>query len=268
MNVVKKMTSILLHVVIPVMGLGQLYYPQTIPYLSSAKLGEHFTNALNASYNPTVVPYLNSFEASFFAEKKFLADINLILLSIAIPINNNGIAFMFQHFGNTDFSERTSGLNYGKDLGRINMGILFRHINIKIRGATSSSCFQTGLAASMKLSANVYGGIKVIHPVNVSSGKMKTASAYSFILGWESSSVAYAGIELMKQEDRALSVVFTLQYQFAEKYYGGLNWNTFGHQPFICLGWKVNSFIIEAGSGYHAVLGPSPTISFMYKKKK
>ena len=57
MIVVKKITLIILYVVfLSIAVFGQLYYPHTIPYLSSAKMGEHFTNALNASFNASVIP--------------------------------------------------------------------------------------------------------------------------------------------------------------------------------------------------------------------
>lgn len=266
---VRKIQSILIYVVCPALMCGQSqYYPSTIPYLSSAKIGENFINGMNAAYNPSLIPYLKSLEAGMYAEKKYLTDINLLLLTICAPFNNNGVGLMFQHFGNSIYNERITGLNYGKNFGKIKVGILFQSIRVKIQGSPPSSFIQTGVTSTLKISDNVFWGINILNPwFNAKAGrdKLHGATSFSLIIGWQASSVAYAGLESKKEEGRPLSVLFTLQYHFAEKFSGGLNWNTSMNQPYVSIGWQLKMLWIEAGCSYHSVLGPSPTISFIFK---
>lgn len=206
-----------------------------------------------------------------YSEKKYLTDIDLFLLTICIPFNNNGMGLMFQHFGNSIYNERITGINYGKNFGKMNVGLLFQNIRVKIQGSPPVSLIQTGISSTLKISDNFFLGINIINPrfySKVGKDKLQGASSFSLILGCQASSVAYVGLESKKEAGRPLSVLFTLQYHFAEKFSGGFNWNTSSNQPYVCIGWQSKLFLIEAGSGYHSVLGPSPTICFIYKRNR
>ena len=269
---VRKLKVILIYILCPAFLYGQLqYYPATIPYLSSARFNEKFVSCMNASYNPSLIPHLKTLEAGVYSEKKYLTDIDLFLLTLCIPFNNNGVGLMFQHFGNSIYNERISGLNYGKNFGKINIGLLFQNIRVKIQGSPPISIIRTGISSTLKISDNFFSGINIINPrfnSKKEKDKLHAAASFSLVLGWQVSSVAYAGFESRKDEGRPLTVLFTLQYHFAEKFKGGFNWNTYSNQPYVCLGWQSKLFLIEAGSSYHSVLGPSPTICFIYKKSK
>lgn len=266
----RKLQWILINIICPVIIYGQSqYYPLTIPYLSSARIGEKFISGMNASFNPSLIPHLKSLEAGVYSEKKYLTDFDLFLLTVSIPFSNNGVGLMLQHFGNSIYNERISGLNYGKNFGKITAGLSFQSIRVKIQGSPPVSIIHTGISSTLKISDNFFSGINIINPrFNAKAGmdKLHGAASFSLIIGWQASSVAYAGLESKKEEGRPLTVLFTLQYQFAEKFTGGFNWNTYSNQPYFCIGWQSKLFLIEAGSSYHSVLGPSPTICFIYKR--
>lgn len=264
---------IIIYFICPAFICGQSqYYPQTIPYLSSAIIGEKFVSGMNAAYNPSLIPHLKRPEAGMYSEKKYLTDIDLFLFTTCIPFNNtNGVGLMFQHFGNSNYNERIFGLNYGKNFGKINIGLLFQSIRLKIQGSPPISIIQAGISSTLKISDDFFSGINIINPrFNPKAGKdkLQTAGSFSLILGWQASSVAYAGFESKKEEGRPLTVLFTVQYRFAEKFSGGFNWNTSSNQPYLCIGWQSTLFLIETGCSYHSVLGPSPSICFIYKKRK
>lgn len=267
---VKLFQSILIYISFPSLLYGQSpYYPLRVPYLSSAKIGDNFTNAMNAAFNPSVIPYLNNIEGGLYAEKKFMTETDLLLLTVCAPFNNNGITLLFQHYGNPAFSERIMGVGYAKNFGKINAGILFQSVNVKVQGLSGDSFFQTGIFSTIKLSETVFSGIAILNPAlskKPEKDKLHAASSYSLTIGWQPSGITYAGMESKKEDGRPLSVIFTLQYQFAEKFYGSMNWTTSGNQPFVCFGWKLFPFVVETGVSFHNPLGASPSISLVYKK--
>ena len=250
---------------------GQLYYPASVPYVASAKIGEHYINTLNCARNPSLVPYIANTEAAIYSEKKYLTDINLLMIAVSAPFKTNGVSFGFQHFGNTLFNEQAVSLSYGKSFGNINAGLIFEWIRVKFQGLeTRRSFLQTGLFSTIRIGENVFAGINILNPriiVKSAETEIHPASSFSLILGWESSDVAYAGLESKKEEGRPLSVVIVLQYHFAAKFYACLNWNTAANQPYSAIGWRLNDFVFEAGCSYHAALGASPSICLIYKKR-
>ena len=249
---------------------GQLYYPASVPYIASAKIGEHFINTLNCARNPSIVPYIKNIEAAVYSEKKYLTDINLLMIAVSAPFKSSGVSLSFQHFGNSLFNEKTINLSYGKSFGNINAGLLFEWLHVKFQGLeTGLSFLQTGLFSTIKIGENVFAGINILNPriiVKSAETEIHPASSFSLILGWQSSDISYVGVESKKEEGRPLSIVFVLQYRFAGKLYASLNWNTAANQPYSAIGWKLNDFVLEAGCSYHAALGASPSFSLIYKR--
>jgi len=245
------------------------YYPYSSPYLSSAKSTENFVNALNAAFNPSLIPFIKNLQAACYAEKKYLTDINALLFTVCAPFNGNGLSLTFEHFGNMLFSEKTFGCGYGKSFGPINAGLFFQYIVVKIQDDESVSFIKGGIASSIKLTDNVVAGLRIADPgffTKKETTKIRAASSFALSLGWEASSEVYAGIESLKYRGRPLSVIFSMSYRFAENFTCALNWDTYSNQPFTALAWKVKQLIIEAGCSYHSLLGASPLFSILYNK--
>ena len=243
----KRLHAIVISFLFQSMLFGQLYHPASVPYIASAKIGEHFINTLNCARNPSVAPYIKSIEAAVYAEKKYHTDINLLMIAVSAPFKSNGVSFSFQHFGNTLFNEKAISISYGKSFGNINAGLLFEWIRVKFQGLeTGRSFLQTGLFSTIRIEENVYAGINILNPrfiVKPGENDTHPASSFSLTLGWQSSNIAYVGMESKKEEGRALSVVFVLQYHFAGKFYASLNWNTAANQTYSSIGGRFNDFV-------------------------
>jgi hypothetical protein len=256
------------HITIPALC-QNTYYTYAAPYLLSANAGGNFTNSLNASFNPSLIPFIKNLEVAAYAEKKYLTDINIILLSVCAPFNNNGISLTFQRYGNILFNENTFGLSYGKSIGTVNLGVLFQHIRLKIQDAGSVSLIKAGIACSMKVAENVFVSWRIINPDLFSKAgvsKVHSASLFSLSFGYEASPEVYAAFESLKEKDRPLALIFSLHYRLAEKFVFALNWNTYTNQPYTAVSWKQKLVTIEAGCSYHSTLGGSPTLSFLFQK--
>jgi hypothetical protein len=246
-----------------------VYYPVGMPFYFSANAGEKFTNALNAAANPSLVPGINNIQAAVYAEKKYLTDINLLILTVCAPFSGNGVSLMFQRFGNSLFNENVIGLGYGKRIGSFSAGVLFQHIKVNVAGEKRASFIRAGVTSTYEIDENVFFGFTVINPqllAKVKSAKLHAASSFSLMLGWEATADVYAGFEFRKDEAQPLSLIFTLQYRLKENLVCSLNWNTWNHQPFASLSWVQQQVTVEVGCNYHNTLGASPTVGIVYKK--
>jgi hypothetical protein len=246
------------------------YYQYAAPHLSAANSTENFSNALNAAFNPSLIPFIKTIEVACAAEKKYLTDINVLSAAICAPFNGNGILFMFQRYGNMLFNDNTFELAYGKNFGAVNTGIFFRSIQVKINEDKKASLISAGISSTIKISETVFVACAISNPrlfTRSGENSIRPASSYSLSLGWEASNEVYAGIESQKDEGRPLSLIFALHYRFAEKFTSALNWNTYSNQPFASISWQQDKLVIEAGCSYHPTLGASPAISLFYRKR-
>jgi hypothetical protein len=247
-----------------------VYYPISIPNLYSAKIGEAVNNTFISAFNPAMITFSKGFETGLFCEKKYmLEDVDLVVFSACASFGNNGFALLAKHFGNNDFYERIAGLNYGKSLGRLNIGMMVQYVNVKAGNGHNEAMIQAGFSSILKISHTHFAGIKIINPRIFGINPNKTIHAASSVylgFGWQASELVYVGIESIKEEDRPPAFIFSLQYQFHQKLSAGFNWSTPGNLPFLSAGWKLKNVKIEAGCSYHMYLGPSPSITLMFKK--
>lgn len=248
-----------------------LMYPYTTANISSARFAECCIHPFVVVANPATAPFMNSFEATMYAEKKYSTDLNVLSLSAGASFNGNGIAILLQHFGNMVYSEKIAGLSMGKRLGRVNAGFSVQHINVNIPGIAKAGYWHTILAATFGVADNVTTSVRLINPdiyFSLKSREMRPAAGYSLGFGWEISPVVYTGMEYTKQEAEPMSVTFHLQYQFATNLFAALTWSTFSNQPYLCAGWSVGSMQVSAGCSYHSSLGMSPAVMLLYQRKK
>lgn len=242
------------------------------PYTSNitaARFSPSFNNPMVAVLNPAMIPYIKGFEAALLSEKKYMTDINLLLISAALSFDNSAVGILFQHYGTNEYSERIMGAVYGKQLGRIAIGIGVQHVGIDILAHGTAGYIQSTASTLININDNTTASIKILNPnsfISTKKDSLRTASGYSFGIGWQASPGVYAGIESLKMEGRPLDVIINIQYVFAPDLSAAITWSTGTNQPFLCFGWSVRNLKIEAGCSYHAALGPSPAIAMYYTK--
>ncbi|MBL7699687.1 MAG: hypothetical protein JNK79_16085 [Chitinophagaceae bacterium] len=272
MIVLRKIFVILISAAVHPGASGQsLFYPYTPVNILSARYCQKFHNALVAASNPATTTYIHSLEAGVYAGKKYMTDINTLMVAAAMSFDNNGAGLLFQYAGIPEYSERTVGVFCGKRLGKMNIGIGLNYINIVARGQGSARFLQTVVSSILNFTDDVATSVRIFNPnffMSPKENSLRPASAFSFGFGWQASPQVYAGIETLKEEKQSLAVIFNLQYEFTGTISSSLTWSTAGNEPQVSIGWKQKAIKIEAGGGYHAALGVSPFVSFLYQKGK
>ena len=113
--------------------------------------------------------------------------------------------------------------------------------------------------------------MQITNPGIFSSGKkesLRAPTVFNMGFGLQVSEQVYTGLEIKKEEGRSMQSVFALQYWPHDKIVTKLGWSTGNNQPYFTIGWMLNQFSIETGCSYHAALGITPSVSFIYSNIK
>lgn len=248
-----------------------LYHTYTPVHILSANYSERFTNPLIAGINPAMTPYIDGFGAATVMEEKYQTNLHSLIVAVGFEFHNSGIIVALEHFGNVDYCERSVGASFGKNLGKVNLGMNVKYTTVKVTGFSPNHFIQHSFATAIKVTESVTATAMITNAnffVLQSTDEVRPASGYSLGLGWQVSSLVYAGIEYFKREHEPLNVVVDLQYVFAHDLSAMLNWTTASNQPYLNITWTYGNITVGAGCSYHSSLGISPAITMSYSKRK
>lgn len=246
-----------------------LYHTYTPTHILNGNFSERFSSSLTGMGNPALTPSINGFEVASVAEKKYSTDINSLIITGGLKFHNNGLNISVQHFGNSDYSEKTFGAAIGKNLGKINVGVAIKYTSVNITSLASTHFIQSTFASVIKITESVAASLVLNNPnffIFKSIEVVRPASGFSLGFGWQVSPLVYTGIEYIKSEQQPLSVVLNLQYEFAKDLSAMLNWTTANNQPYVNISWRYSAMKFGAGCSYHSSLGISPAITMLYQK--
>lgn len=240
-------------------------YPVNIYWLSAAQYDPGLTTPASFAVNPSVNTSMKGFSCSIYSEKKFMLEgLNLLVFSCMTARSESAGGVNFQYFGNPAYNEMQAGINYGKSLGKINIGVAINYSVTGVAGMKKQTAINTCFATTWKLLDNIYTSVQLINPSVLQGGGKGGAPAYKLGLGYKPSSNTYTGFEVIKEEDKPPQVLVVLHYYVSRKFFTRIGFNTGLAQVYFGIGWKLKDFGIEAITSHHAVLGFSPAILFTY----
>ena len=200
-----------------------LHHTYTPTHILNGNFSEPFSSSLSGTVNPAVTPFIKRFEVAGVAEKKYSTDITSLIIAAGFKLQNNGLNISLQHFGNTDYSEKTIGAAIGKNLGKANIGLAIKYTSIDITSLSATHFIQTAFASVLKVTESLAGSIVLTNPnffILKSTEVVRPASGFSLGFGWQVSPLVYTGIEYIKREQQPLIIVLNLQYAFASDLVG------------------------------------------------
>ncbi len=242
-------------------------HPVNSYWLSAGQYGPDFTTPVSFAANPAATPLAEGFSCSVYSEKKFMIDgLSLMSFSGMFARSRSAMGVQVQYFGNPGYNELQTGINYGRSLGKINIGAGLSYNSLTIAGFEKKSAISIQIATTWELSENIYTGLQIINPRISQSEKMQTASIYKMGFGYRHSAYVYTGFEFFKEEDKPPQVMVAIYYRFARSFFARAGFISGSSQLFCGAGWRWRHLRIEIVSCQHAVLGASPGILFTYQK--
>jgi hypothetical protein len=243
-----------------------------LPYLYAALYSKEVHDPYTMAYNPATLPHLKGFAAALYSEKKYMIKgLNHVVLTAAYGANSHNMSVLVQRFGNPDYNESRIALNYGKCLGNINIGALIHYHTFSITGNATASLINGGFSTIWNVSEKVFACIQFTNPGifgSVNKNKLRAPAVFNMGFGFQISEQAYTGMEIKKEEGRAMQVLFALQYGPYERVVTKFCWSSGNHQPYFSISWKIKNIRLESGCSYHPVLGLTPSVSFVYSNTK
>jgi hypothetical protein len=249
----------------------QIFYPARASYLSAAQYAPETANAFTATLNPATLPFINNFTAGIASEKPYmLSELQLILLTAATNIHGNGVSGLFQYSGNPSFNQKLFSLNYGKSLGKVNVGAIFRYHLLNFSGSASMGTVEFGFSSLWHIADNVYTSFTITNPYFLFQDKntIHAAGSSQMGIGYQASDKVYLGFEIDKEEKTKAHSLMMVSYRFEDKFYAKIYWSTGNNQPYFSTGIQLKNFKLEVGCSYHSVLGPSPCVAMYFEKQR
>jgi len=254
-------------------GSGQsVRYPVASKYAGMGAYSLNFVDPLSVLSNQAALANVQSVSAGICGEKRFLLDeLGLYSLSLCIPLSFGGVGFSTQYFGYEAFNETQIGIGYGKSLGKIDIGIQINLHALKISGYGNDMLVNFEAGAIFHINEQLHAGFHVYNPSGSKFGKdhlEKLSSAYSGGFGYEASEKVFVSAQIIKEEDKPVTINAGMQYVFEKKFFARLGLYTETTNLYFGIGLKWNFFRIDVTASHHPQLGFTPGVLLVFEGKR
>ena len=250
-----------------------LRYGLTMPYVSGSAYSVKQSDPLSFTGNQAALAQLQTAGAGIYTERRFMLSENTIYCVTAAfksSLGNFGIQGNYSGFIN--FNDHKIGLAYGRSLGtKLDLGVEFNYSGYSIPGYASGSALNFEIGAILHLTEKLNAGLQVYNPVSGKPGKFndeKLASAYKFGLGYDASDNFYVTTELVKEENKNINVIGSIQYHLSKVFFAkaGFQSDTGSGFAGFGVGWK--NLRLDLTGNYHPQLGFSPGLLLIVNFKE
>jgi hypothetical protein len=224
--------------------------------------------------NQAGLAWLKSVTAGLAYENRFLlADISMQDVGAAIPFRFGTVGISIARNGNNLYNELHGGIAYARKFGKaFSMGVQFDYGRLHLAGDYGSKSYiscQIGMIYRPDRQFTL--GVHILNPVPVKiidqPGEYLPAGI-TLGLAWELSDAFLTTIEIEK--DLLNLPVFRggAEYHFSKPLYARIGLSTNPVSFSFGFGIETGRFAFDFASGYHPLLGFSPSGSLVYSFKK
>ena len=244
-------------------------YPLAARYTAMGAYSKNFADVLSTTSNQAALVNIRAISAGVYAEKRFfLKELNVYSIGICLPISFGVLGMSAKSFGYSEYNETQIGIAYGKALGNIDIGIQFNYNSFRIPGYGNDDVLNIEVGSLFHISEQLYAGIHVFNPTGVKFGNNNNeelASVYRAGLGFEASKKVFLCAEVIKEEDKPVTINAGFQYAFAEKLVARLGLFSETTTLYFGIGFQWNQFRMDITSSYHPQLGFTPGLMLLFK---
>ena len=251
-----------------------LRYFQGLPYTTLSAYSIKQNDAFSFTGNQAALAQTKVGGLGIAGERRFMLDENsLYAVALALPTKDMGnFGISAQYSGFSDFNENKIGLAYGRKLGdKLDIGAQFNYYGYKIPAYTNANSinFEAGIIMHVLPKLNV--GVHTYNPVGGELRKIdgeKLAYVHKAGVGFDATDNFYVSAEVIKEEDRPISVTGGMQYQFKKQFFARAGFISETGSAYAGAGIAWKTFRLDVASGYHPQLGLSPALMLIYNFKE
>lgn len=241
-------------------------------YLTTGAYSTHFTDAFSFTSNPACLGSENVFLFGLLAERKWmLKELDNYTLAVSGHLAKGGFGVALQYSGDADYNEQSLELAYGKNLGKIEMGIRFDYLSDKAAGYAGSNFGSSGIGMRFHVTEKLISGWEIGLPVFGKTGETNTERGPQFFrmgFGYEWNDNLFMAIQVEKISGLPMNTICSIEYQYDQQFFFSFGINTNAGSPFFKTGWKKNRLCIQLYTVYEPVLGFSPGLLLLWSNKK
>jgi hypothetical protein len=223
-----------------------------------------FSDALSMINNPAALVSGKSFAVGLYAQRRFmLAEPVQYIITAGWPLANAGLGMQVNYLRSGNYRQSEAGIAYAKKLGKIDLGARVNYHTISITGYGSTRVVVMDVGSIWHISDDLHAGMHVYNPVG---GKL--SYRYSAGFGYEVSEQVLLSLQLIKTENKPVTLNAGLHYQPAERIIIQTGISTATAEPYLAAGYQWKPWRLLISVSYHAQLGCSPALMFAYKPSK
>lgn len=243
------------------------------PFTAPGACSPRFTQPFSFLVNPAALCRLSQAGAAVFSEKNFgLKELSRHMAAAVLPLRKDGVGLALQYAGYNAFNESRVAIAYGKNLGKLSLGLQFHYDRVSMAGYGSDGAVGTALGAICVLTPKLLTGMYIANPLGGKfqrySGE-KLASEYRLGFGYEASEQVCISADIIKEENRPLNVLACIQYHvLPQRLFTRLGIATATAEPFLGAGWQWRNCRADVLVRYHSQLGFSPALQLVFYGKQ
>ncbi len=247
--------------------------PLSVQYSGLEAYSKNFSDIFSATSNQASLAQLKTGGFGVYGEKKFLLDeLNSYSVVAALPTSSGVFGMEGDYFGSAAFNENELGILYARKItSHVDIGAKFNYYTVRIPGYGSASAINFEAGMIFHITDKLHTGIHIYNPAGSKLGKYgneKLASVYRSGIGYEVSEMVFVSAEIVKQQNRQISVNAGLQYNLQKNVFIRTGISTLTNNSYAAVGLQLSFARIDLNAAYHPQLGFTPGLLLLFNLKK
>ena len=246
--------------------------PVASPYLGLGAYSITHADVFSFTSNQGSLAQIKNSAAGVYGERRFLlSELNYYSAAVVLPTSSGNFGFQAGYFGFSDYNETQLGLAYARNLGsKVDVGVQFDYNALQIAGYGKSSAINFQVGTVMHISEKLHAGFHAYNPVGGKFGndkQEKLASIYTAGLGFEASEKFFVSAEMLKEENKSVTVNAGFQYKFLPQVQARAGISTATSVLYAGIGLQLKIFRLDITASHHPQLGVTPGLMIVFNGK-
>jgi hypothetical protein len=253
-------------------GQGQTFHAlPSAGYNTSGAYSLQYADAFSCISNPASLGGINHLLCGALAENKWMLEgLNNYALALSFPLGLGGVGIVLQQNGDEVFKEQALELAYGKNLGKLDIGIAFDYFRDQAAGYESVHFISSGIALRYRVNEKLITGWELGLPVSGKVGKTnpeETPRYFRMGLGYHMEDDLFLSLQIEKQSGQPVDICGYVEYRYGDHFFFSAGIRSVSGSFIFKTGWKKNRLNIQFCLIYEPVLGISPGLVLLWETK-
>jgi hypothetical protein len=236
-----------------------------IPYTGLSAYSSLQTDAFSFTGNQAALAKAQQTSIGIYGEQRFLlAALSQYQVAAVMPTKLGAFGLQVNYAGFKNFNENKIGLAYARSVGtKLDVGIQFNYYGYRVPQYGNANAIYAEAGAIMHITEKLNAGIHFYNPVGGKLGKQadeKLASVYKIGLGYDAAETFFIAAEIIKEENKPVTVTAGMQYQFAKQFFARAGFLTGTSALYAGAGISWKNIRVDIAANYHPQLGFTPGI--------